>query len=100
MNVTFAFSIDAFVTPSRAIVMMGTSCALAPFIDASGPPCRAITITCTCCNESQRDLAVIMAIKQFNDLHSVLECHKFQYLVHIIHRMLDTEFYVILCVRI
>ena len=52
MNVTFAFSIDAFVTPSRAIVMMGTSCALAPFIDASGPPCRAITITGTCCNES------------------------------------------------
>ena len=52
MNVTLAFSIDACVTPSRTLVIMDTSCALAPFIDASGPPCRAIAINGTCCSES------------------------------------------------
>ena len=33
-------------------------------------------------------------------LRSVLECDEFQYLAHIIHRLLDTEFYVIVCIRI
>ena len=51
MIVTLAFSIDATVTPSRAIAMTVTNCTLTFFIDAFGPPSRAITIMGTCCNE-------------------------------------------------
>ena len=63
MNVTLAYSTDTSVTPSGAIVRIGTHCTLAPSIDAFGPPRRAIAVLATLCNENERHLAVMTAIQ-------------------------------------